>query len=82
MYGIVPHLPPLKHPPKYPAFAAVILSERGPRRTLQPGGGESKDLRLFFNELMTHYTCGEGGVFPFVTRITTPPLANPHTLSS
>jgi hypothetical protein len=25
---------------------AVILSERGPRRTLQPGGGESKDLRL------------------------------------
>jgi hypothetical protein len=26
---------------------AVILSERGPRRFLQPGGGESKDLRLF-----------------------------------
>ena len=25
---------------------AVILSERGPRRTLQPGGGESKDLLL------------------------------------
>jgi hypothetical protein len=24
----------------------VILSERGPRRSLQPGGGESKDLRL------------------------------------
>jgi hypothetical protein len=24
----------------------VILSERGPRRFLQPGGGESKDLRL------------------------------------
>jgi len=31
----------------------VILSERGPRRTLQPGGGESKDLRLFFNKLLT-----------------------------
>jgi len=26
----------------------VILSERGPRRSLQPGGGEPKDLRLFF----------------------------------
>jgi len=29
-----------------PHHNAVILSERGPRRTLQPGGGESKDLRL------------------------------------
>ena|ERR1035437_5589074 len=26
----------------------VILSERGPRRTLQPGGGESKDLLFLF----------------------------------
>ena len=26
----------------------VILSERGPRRSLQPGGGESKDLLLHF----------------------------------
>ena len=26
----------------------VILSERGPRRTLQSGSGESKDLRLLF----------------------------------
>jgi len=26
--------------------SAVILSERGPRRTLQPGGGEPKDPRL------------------------------------
>jgi hypothetical protein len=25
----------------------VILSERGPRRSLQPGGGESKDLLLY-----------------------------------
>jgi len=37
-------------------FLLVILSERGPRRTLQPGGGESKDLLLFFHELLTHYT--------------------------
>ena len=29
-------------------FLLVILSERGPRRTLQLGGGESKDLLLFF----------------------------------
>ena len=35
---------------------AVILSERGPRRFLKPGGGESKDLRLFFNELLNHHT--------------------------
>jgi len=34
-----------------------IRSERGPRRSLQPGGGESKDLRLFFNELLSHDTC-------------------------
>jgi len=27
---------------------AVILSERGPRRFLQSGGGEPKDLRLLF----------------------------------
>jgi len=27
---------------------AVILSELGPRRFLQPGGGESKDLQLLF----------------------------------
>ncbi len=30
---------------------AVILSEPGPRRTFQPGGGESKDLRLSLNEI-------------------------------
>jgi len=48
---------------------AVILSERGPRRqvfvagvgngvpnVLQFGGGESKNLRLFFDELQTHHT--------------------------
>jgi len=28
--------------------STVILSERGPGRTLQPGGGESKNLRLLF----------------------------------
>ncbi len=30
---------------------AVILSERGPKRFLEFGGGESKNLRLFFDEL-------------------------------
>ena len=30
----------------------VILSERGPRRTLQPGGSESKDLRLLLHLLL------------------------------
>jgi hypothetical protein len=32
---------------KFITIKTVILSERGPRRSLQPGGGESKDLRLF-----------------------------------
>ena len=48
---------------------AVILSERGPRRQVfvagvgngvpnafQFGGGESKNLRLFLDELQTHHT--------------------------
>jgi hypothetical protein len=39
----------------------VILSERGSRRTLQPGGGESKDLRLLFNELLIHHAKVEKG---------------------
>jgi len=30
----------------------VILSERGPRRSLQPGGGESKDLLLYLSLLL------------------------------
>jgi hypothetical protein len=39
---------PYCHVPEvHSKITAVILSERGPRRTLQPGGGESKDLRLF-----------------------------------
>ena len=33
---------------------AVILSERGPER-LSVRGGESKNLRLFFDELQTHH---------------------------
>ena len=36
--------------------APFIRSERGPTRSLQPGGGESRDLQLFFNELLTHHT--------------------------
>jgi hypothetical protein len=35
----------------------VILSERGPRRTLQPGGGESKDLLLFLFLLLLFVLC-------------------------
>jgi hypothetical protein len=34
---------------------SVILSERGPKRS-SVWGGESKDLQLFFNELLTQDT--------------------------
>ena len=33
----------------------VILSERGPERFLQFGGGESKDLLLLFNDSTVSY---------------------------
>ena len=49
-------------------FLLVILSERGPRRTLQPGGGESKDLLLFFNELLTQDSGGTAEAVPFQNR--------------
>ena len=42
---------------------AVILSERGPRRSLQPGDGESKDLR--FVEVYRKATAGPST--PFAT---------------
>jgi hypothetical protein len=54
-------------------MTTVILSERGPRRFSVPGphrqvfvcgvevgGGESKDLRLLFNELQGHHASMKG----------------------
>jgi hypothetical protein len=55
--------------------STVILSEQGPRRFLQPGGGESKDLLLLFDGSTTT-------MVPQVSRIWGPGIPQKQTVSS
>jgi len=40
---------------------SFIRSERGPRRSLQPGGGESKDLHLLFGFVVSQVSKSRPG---------------------